>query len=132
MLIGEAGSGKTTFCKKSLTGLFEERYIPTLGVEVYPIFGANYFDTAGQDKFGGLRGGYSIGADRAYFFIPACSKPRSKSLDYWITEFRRECSNLEIIVVISKMDIKNDEYIELIKQYASERRLQYMFYSAKW
>jgi GTP-binding nuclear protein Ran len=72
---------KTTFVKRHLTGEFEKKYIATLGVEginpfrsinskdlVHPItFHTNYgqicfntWDTAGQEKFGGLRDGYYI------------------------------------------------------------------------
>lgn len=82
MLVGDGGTGKTTFVKRHLTGEFEKKYVgtrpaplptttshvivATLGVEVHPLsfhtnFGAIRFDTwdtAGQEKFGGLRDGY--------------------------------------------------------------------------
>lgn len=59
---------QTTFVKRHLTGEFEKKYIATLGVEVHPLsFSTNYgtivfncWDTAGQEKFGGLRDGYYI------------------------------------------------------------------------
>lgn len=68
VLVGDGGTGKTTFVKRHLTGEFEKKYIATLGVEVHPIrFHTNYgeicfntWDTAGQEKFGGLRDGYYI------------------------------------------------------------------------
>jgi GTP-binding nuclear protein Ran len=49
-----------------LTGEFEKKYIATLGVEVHPmVFHTNHgpirlnvWDTAGQEKLGGLRDGY--------------------------------------------------------------------------
>ena len=61
-------AGKTTFVKRHLTGEFEKKYVATLGVEVHPLVfhtnrGAirfNVWDTAGQEKFGGLRDGYYI------------------------------------------------------------------------
>ena len=54
--------------KRHLTGEFEKKYVATLGVEVHPLVfhtnrGAlkfNVWDTAGQEKFGGLRDGYYI------------------------------------------------------------------------
>ncbi|RWW17504.1 hypothetical protein BHE74_00058500 [Ensete ventricosum] len=60
------GIGKTTFVKRHLTGEFEKKYEPTIGVEVHPLdFFTNCgkirfycWDTAGQEKFGGLRDGY--------------------------------------------------------------------------
>merc|ERR1712228_498227 len=68
VLVGDGGVGKTTFVKRHLTGEFEKKYIATLGVEVHPLvfytnFGKvlfNCWDTAGQEKFGGLRDGYYI------------------------------------------------------------------------
>jgi GTP-binding nuclear protein Ran len=48
---------KTTFVKRHLTGEFEKKYDPTIGVTVYPLnfqinFGEiifNVWDTAGQE-----------------------------------------------------------------------------------
>ena len=64
VLVGDGGTGKTTFVKRHLTGEFEKKYIATLGVEVHPLgFHTNFgelkfdvWDTAGQEKFGGKVG----------------------------------------------------------------------------
>ena len=69
VLVGDGGVGKTTFVKRHLTGEFEKKYIPTLGVEVHPMsfhtskgeYTFDVWDTAGQEKFGGLRDGYYVG-----------------------------------------------------------------------
>lgn len=37
VLVGDGGVGKTTLVKRHLTGEFEKKYIPTLGVEVHPL-----------------------------------------------------------------------------------------------
>ncbi|KAK9149716.1 hypothetical protein Scep_008473 [Stephania cephalantha] len=68
VLVGDGGTGKTTFVKRHLTGEFEKKYEPTIGVEVHPLdFHTNCgrirfycWDTAGQEKFGGLRDGYYL------------------------------------------------------------------------
>lgn len=60
LLVGDGGTGKTTFVKRHLTGEFEKRYIATVGVEVRPLrFNTTrgpicfeVWDTAGQEKFG--------------------------------------------------------------------------------
>uniref|UniRef100_A0A3Q7ES45 GTP-binding nuclear protein n=1 Tax=Solanum lycopersicum TaxID=4081 RepID=A0A3Q7ES45_SOLLC len=68
VIVGDGGTGKTTFVKRHLTGEFEKKYEPTIGVEVHPLdFFTNCgkirfycWDTAGQEKFGGLRDGYYV------------------------------------------------------------------------
>lgn len=74
VLVGDGGCGKTAYSKKIRTGSFEPKYVATLGVEVHPIkfqttngrsFCFNVWDTAGQDKFGGLRDSYYLKADCA-------------------------------------------------------------------
>ena len=35
VLVGDGGTGKTTFVKRHLTGEFEKKYVATLGVEVF-------------------------------------------------------------------------------------------------
>jgi len=70
LLVGDGSTGKTTFVKRHLTGEFEKKYVATVGCEVHPLefttsHGSlvfNTWDTAGQEKFGGLRDGYFIGA----------------------------------------------------------------------
>jgi GTP-binding nuclear protein Ran len=66
LVIGDGGTGKTTFIKRHDTGEFVAKYIPTVGAEVYPIkffttrgiFDFLVWDTAGQEKFGALRDAY--------------------------------------------------------------------------
>ncbi|OVA00504.1 Small GTPase superfamily [Macleaya cordata] len=57
VIVGDGETGKTTFVKRHLTGEFERRYEPTIGVEVHPLdFYTNRgsirfycWDTAGQE-----------------------------------------------------------------------------------
>lgn len=80
IMVGDGGVGKTTYVKRHLTGEFEKKYIgkkskilyftinfiATQGVEVSSItfftnhgpIKFNIWDTAGQEKLGGLREGY--------------------------------------------------------------------------
>merc|ERR1712054_10550 len=100
VLVGDGGVGKTTLVKRHLTGEFEKKYIPTLGVEVHPLkfttncgpLVFNVWDTAGQEKFGGLRDGYYIQGQCAiimfdvtsritYKNVPNCH--RKKNLQYY-------------------------------------------------
>jgi len=82
IVLGDGGVGKTTFLKKHNTGEFERRYIPTFGVEVSPLkFHTNHgpviftcWDTAGQEKLGGLRDGYYIGGQAAILMFDVTAR----------------------------------------------------------
>ena len=66
-------------------------YIATLGVEVHPlrfytnlgeiIF--NVWDTAGQEKFGGLRDGYYIQGECAIIMFDVTSRITYRSVPNW-------------------------------------------------
>ncbi|KAI3880616.1 hypothetical protein MKX03_037488, partial [Papaver bracteatum] len=81
-------SGKTTFVKRHLTGEFEKKYEPTIGVEVHPLdFHTNcgrirfhYWDTAGQEKFGGLRDGYYIHGQCAIIMFDVTARMTYKNV----------------------------------------------------
>jgi GTPase SAR1 family protein len=45
---GTGGTGKTTFVKRHLTGDFEKKYEPTIGVEVHPL---DFFINCGRIRF---------------------------------------------------------------------------------
>ncbi|RLN86733.1 hypothetical protein BBJ28_00012238, partial [Nothophytophthora sp. Chile5] len=104
ILVGDGGVGKTTFVKRHLTGEFEKKYVDwyadhacrillycitaTLGVEVHPLtfhtnFGPirfNCWDTAGQEKFGGLRDGYYIQGQCAIIMFDVTSRITYKNV----------------------------------------------------
>jgi len=82
VLVGRGQTGKTCLVHRLLTGEHRAAYIATLGVEVHPfrfkVKGSdgvekavcfNLWDTAGQEKFGGLRDGYYIQAQAAVIFV---------------------------------------------------------------
>ena len=100
---------QTTFVKRHLTGEFEKKYIATLGVEVHPlgfstvsfrsdgpipfsllIIFQNYgeiqfdvWDTAGQEKFGGLRDGYYINGQCGIIMFDVTSRITYKNVPNW-------------------------------------------------
>jgi GTP-binding nuclear protein Ran len=91
VIVGDGGTGKTTFVKRHLTGEFEKKYEPTIGVEVHPLdFTTNCgkirfycWDTAGQEKFGGLRDGYYIHGQCAIIMFDVTSRLTYKNVPTW-------------------------------------------------
>ncbi|KAG0744255.1 hypothetical protein G6F57_003929 [Rhizopus arrhizus] len=139
VLVGDGGTGKTTFVKRHLTGEFEKRYVATLGVEVHPLqfytnFGEivfNTWDTAGQEKFGGLRDGYYIGGQCAIIMFDVTSRITYKNVPNWHRDLVRVCENIPIVLCGNKVDIKERKVKAKTITFHRKKNLQYYDISAK-
>eukprot|EP00994_Dinema_validum_P001980 NODE_1418_length_964_cov_172.993443_g911_i3.p1 GENE.NODE_1418_length_964_cov_172.993443_g911_i3~~NODE_1418_length_964_cov_172.993443_g911_i3.p1 ORF type:complete len:218 (-),score=60.25 NODE_1418_length_964_cov_172.993443_g911_i3:266-919(-) len=139
ILVGDGGTGKTTFVKRHLTGEFEKKYIATIGVEVHPLtfhtnrglICFNVWDTAGQEKFGGLRDGYYIQGNCAIIMFDVTSRQTYKNVPNWHRDIVRVCDNIPIVLVGNKVDVM--ERMVKAKQITFHRKknLQYYDVSAK-
>lgn len=111
VLVGDGGTGKTTFVKRHITGEFEKKYEPTIGVEVRPLdFTTNRgkirfycWDTAGQEKFGGLRDGYYIHGQCAIIMFDVTSRLTYKNVPTWHRDLCRVCENIPIVLCGNKV-----------------------------
>mmetsp|Transcript_86600 Transcript_86600/g.136654 ORF Transcript_86600/g.136654 Transcript_86600/m.136654 type:complete len:212 (+) Transcript_86600:60-695(+) len=139
VLVGDGGVGKTTLVKRHLTGEFEKKYIPTLGVEVHPLkfctncgpFTFNVWDTAGQERFGGLRVGYYIQAQCAIIMFDVTSRITYKNVPNWHRDIVRVCENIPIVLVGNKVDVKDRQVKAKNIQFHRKRNLQYYDLSAR-
>lgn len=139
VLVGDGGTGKTTFVKRHLTGEFEKKYIATLGVEVHPLkfytnFGVIQFscwDTAGQEKFGGLRDGYYIQGQCAIIMFDVTSRVTYKNVPNWHRDLIRVCENIPIVLCGNKVDVKERKVKAKTITFHRKKNLQYYDISAK-
>jgi GTP-binding nuclear protein Ran len=139
VLVGDGGVGKTTFVKRHLTGEFEKKYIATLGVEVHPIqfttnrgpITFNVWDTAGQEKFGGLRDGYYIQGQCAIIMFDVTSRVTYKNVPVWHKDLVRVCENIPIVLCGNKVDIKDRKVKAKAITFHRKKNLQYYDLSAK-
>ncbi len=133
MLVGDGGTGKTTFVKRHRTGEFEKKYrgknfatifffshhfnhlTATIGVEVHPLvfytnkgpIQFNVWDTAGQEKFGGLRDGYYIQGQCAIIMFDVTSRVTYKNVPNWHRDLVRVCDSIPIVLCGNKVDVKD-------------------------
>lgn len=112
LLVGDGGTGKTTFVKRMMGQVFSPRYIPTLGVEACHVIDSerkiwyNVWDTAGQEKFSGSKDEYYLGADIAIIMYDVTNKLTSRSINNWIKDVSRICPNIPVIIIGNKNDVK--------------------------
>merc|ERR1712096_380474 len=139
VLVGDGGTGKTTFVKRHLTGEFEKKYVATLGVEVHPVMFQtnrgkiqfNVWDTAGQEKFGGLRDGYYIQGQCAILMFDVTSRVTYKNVPNWHRDLVRVCENIPIVLTGNKVDIKDRKVKAKSIVFHRKKNLQYYDISAK-
>lgn len=139
VLVGDGGVGKTTFVKRHLTGEFEKKYVATLGVEVHPLgfttnrgpITFNVWDTAGQEKFGGLRDGYYIQGQCAIIMFDVTSRITYKNVPTWHKDLVRVCENIPIVLCGNKVDIKDRKVKAKAITFHRKKNLQYYDISAK-
>jgi GTP-binding nuclear protein Ran len=139
VLVGDGGTGKTTFVKRHLTGEFEKKYMATLGVEVHPLgFSTNFgqiqfdvWDTAGQEKFGGLRDGYYINGQCGIIMFDVTSRITYKNVPNWHRDLTRVCENIPIVLCGNKVDVKERKVKAKTITFHRKKNLQYYDISAK-
>jgi GTP-binding nuclear protein Ran len=139
ILVGDGGTGKTTFVKRHLTGEFEKRYIATVGVDVHPLhFDTNCgmicfhcWDTAGQEKFGGLRDGYYIQGQCAIIMFDVTSRNTYRSVPNWYRDIVRVCDVIPMVLVGNKIDAPDRVVKAKMITFHRKKALQYYDISAK-
>ncbi|KAH7118144.1 small ras GTP-binding nuclear protein, partial [Dactylonectria estremocensis] len=128
-----------TFVKRHLTGEFEKKYMATLGVEVHPLdFTTNFgkirfdvWDTAGQEKFGGLRDGYYINGQCGIIMFDVTSRITYKNVPNWHRDLVRVCENIPIVLCGNKVDVTKRKVKAKTITFHRKKHLQYYDISAK-
>merc|ERR1711871_347144 len=139
LLVGDGGVGKTTFVKRHVTGEFEKKYVATIGVEVHPLpfdtgrgrICFNVWDTAGQEKFGGLRDGYYIQGQCAIIMFDVTGRITYKNVPVWYRDLVRVCDQIPIVLVGNKVDVKDRKVTVKTITFHRKRNLPYYDVSAK-
>jgi GTP-binding nuclear protein Ran len=131
-ICGNAGSGKTTWLKRVTGYEFDPKYIATLGVNVMPYrvetnygwYTINFWDMAGDPKFGGLREGYMVQSDACIIALDG-SNTSPDCNDYWkwydmfrsvnqstpVIPIQTKCEMSQEPTTVAKVSSKNGSYI---------------------
>lgn len=84
-----------------------------------------------QEKLGGLREGYYIGAHCAIIMFDVCSRITYKNVAKWYKDLTRICDNIPIVLVGNKVDCKDRKVKARQITFHRKRNLQYYDVSAK-
>lgn len=89
------------------------------------------WDTAGQEKFGGLRDGYYIHGQCAIIMFDVTSRLTYKNVPTWHRDLTRVCQNIPIVLCGNKVDVKNRQVKPKQVTFHRKKNLQYYEISAK-
>lgn len=89
------------------------------------------WDTAGQEKLGGLREGYYIGSHAAIIMFDVTTRISYKNVPKWYKDLTRICENIPIVLVGNKVDQKERKVKARQITFHRKRSLQYFDISAK-
>ena len=111
----------------------------TIGVEVSPLdFYTNRgqlrfycWDTAGQEKFGGLRDGYYIRGQCAIIMFDVTARLSYKNVPTWHRDLTRVCENIPIVLCGNKVESKDRQVKYKNVVFHRKKNLQYYEISAK-
>lgn len=140
ILIGDGGCGKTSFVNCLRKGEFSGKYIATQGVDVSPVtLTTNYgtitfkiWDCAGQEKFGGLKDGYYIGANALIIMLDLTSKVSLRNMEHWVKDAGRVVGeDVPVIVCGNKIDALNRKITEEMIKEVLPKTVPYFNVSAK-
>lgn len=141
VLVGDGGVGKTTYVRRlspykgqrQTLAPFEPKYVATLGVEVHPVDYAgvrlNMWDTAGQEKFGGLRDGYYVQAECGMVCFDLTSKLSFKNAMGWAESLARYTTKL--VLIGFKSDLQARVSQEEIHAFTAATGIPYFALSTK-
>ncbi|MES1902477.1 MAG: hypothetical protein MHPSP_001281 [Paramarteilia canceri] len=146
VVLGQSGTGKTTWLKRLLDGHFERKYESTMGAHTFNLqintnkgpVSVVFWDTAGQEQLGGLVDGYYHNTDYAVYMMDITSKASLTNMNNWLCSLFKIAKKCKFVAVGNKLDLehrgrqfKEDKLYHNIKGDMANRFLGYMEMSVK-
>jgi GTP-binding nuclear protein Ran len=138
ILVGDSGTGKTTFLERHLTGEFEKCYLASVGAVMQPLrfttnpYGTicfNCWDIAGQEKVGCDL--YYAGSACAIIMFDVTTRDSYHSVPNWHRDIVRVCGSIPMVLVGNKVDAPQRVVKAKMITFHRENNLQYYDISAK-
>ena len=91
----------------------------------------NIWDTAGQEKFGGLRDGYYIQAQCAIIMFDVTARSTYNNVSVWHRDLEHVCESIPTVLCGNKVDVKDRKVKAKQVTYHRKKNLQ-VLYSRKF
>ena len=143
IVVGNGRVGKTTLTIKYVKNIYTTEYKKTLGVDflntqryiksIDKEVDFYIWDTAGQDYYNSITKRYYKGADAALIVFAINDKESFDNVTSWYDKVIQECDKIPIILVMSKIDLKNEAVINdnQAEELAKSLNIKFMKVSSK-
>lgn len=142
ILVGDSGTGKSTFLTKYINNSFTDMFISTIGVDFTTTkisldgmsIKLQIWDTAGQERFRTITTTYYRGAHGIMVMFDLTCHDSFMNISNWISDIKTyTMQNVPILLVGTKCDKVNDIQVsrEEITQMVQSYGLEYIETSAK-
>lgn len=143
IIIGNAGTGKSSLLFRLCNNTFNEAYISTIGIDfktkTFEIgddtVKLQIWDTAGQERFKSIISSYYRGANGVIIVFDLNDKKSFDDIDDWMYERDMKCkSNFCTLIIGTKSDIKKKDLItdDMISELCIKYNASYIETSAKY
>lgn len=139
VIVGDGGTGKSSYVSRLQSENFRRDYVATMGVERTEIIVdtshgesvIDLWDTAGQEKVGPLRDGYYKDADAAIIFCDVTSRVTYKNVPSWHRDIERVRPDIPAVLCANKIDIKERKVKSKSILYPSKTKIGFFEISVK-
>eukprot|EP01126_Amoeba_proteus_P028244 TRINITY_DN2788_c0_g1_i6.p2 TRINITY_DN2788_c0_g1~~TRINITY_DN2788_c0_g1_i6.p2 ORF type:complete len:240 (+),score=41.15 TRINITY_DN2788_c0_g1_i6:67-720(+) len=107
IIVGDSGVGKTMLGKRFTSGVFSDSAVCTVGCEYHAkevnrkgsTYNVQFWDTAGQEKFGHLSSPYYRSASGCLLVFSLTDARSFQRLNYWLGQLRQNVTNDNFVIV---------------------------------
>jgi small GTP-binding protein len=143
VLTGDAGVGKTSLINRFVKGHFDDKYLATIGTNVYKkeIVLRDYtvnkdiqmsmmiWDVLGQEGFDRVKRTAYTGSEGAFMVCDLTRQPTVANLRNWAKSFTEVVGDVPVIILGNKVDLITTDNPNLYQLENLARELGYTFYT---
>lgn len=146
IVVGDTGTGKTSFIKRATQGVFSSQYKATIGVDFalkmvalddYTTVRMQMWDIAGQERYGTMTHVYYKEAVGAFIVFDLSRRPTFESVAKWRHDIADkvtlpEGQAIPVVLLANKSDLKQESAIPEpeIRQFVRDLEIDSFFYTS--
>jgi small GTP-binding protein len=144
-LLGDTNVGKSSFCRRIIDGVFNNKPETTIGIEFQSSMFIinkylkdyklkwNIWDTAGQEFYRSLIKSYYRRGVVFILFFDFYNKESFDNLDFWLREIKENCENKHFVYIVgNKFDLNKKNVLDQnAVDYCRSKDIEYFNVSIK-